>query len=298
VLQFLPGPGNEVGEYLVSHPAVDFIAFTGSRDVGLRIVQLAAETRRGQRSVKKVIAELGGKNAIIVDETADLDEAVQGVVESAFGYQGQKCSACSRVIVVGLLYQEFYDRLREAVNSIRIGPTEDPSSGMGPLIDESAFRKTREYVEIGRQEGMPLIVREEMNGGYFAGPAVFVDVRAESRIATEEIFGPVLVVMKAKDIDEAISLANQTDYALTGGLFSRSPLNIQKAREEFLTGNLYINRKITGALVGRQPFGGFRMSGVGSKAGGPDYLIQFLNPVTISENTIRKGFVRLGKGAT
>ncbi len=290
VLQFLPGPGSEVGEYLVSHPAVDALAFTGSRDVGLRITALAGETGAGQRSVKKVIAELGGKNAVIVDETADLDEALKGILESAFGYQGQKCSACSRVIVVETLYQEFCDRMAEAAGSLRIGPPEDPSNTMGPMIDEAALRKVRAYLEIGKQEAKPSVLREGEGEGWFAGPAVFVGVPPDSRIAQEEIFGPVLSIMRAKNIDEAIDLANRSQYALTGGLFSRSPANIQKVREEFLAGNLYINRKITGALVGRQPFGGFGMSGVGSKAGGPDYLLQFMNPVCITENTIRRGF--------
>ena len=296
VLQFLPGPGSEVGEYLVTHPDVDLIAFTGSRDVGLRIVQLAGETRPGQRNVKKVVAELGGKNAVLVDATADLDQAVKAVVESAFGYQGQKCSACSRVIVDTAVYREFCDRLREAVRSIRIGPPEDPSNSMGPMIDQKALDKVRAYIEIGKQEATTLILREATGEGYFAGPAVFTNVKPGSRLAQEEIFGPVLSVMRAENIDEAIALANHSEYALTGGLYSRSPRNIQKVKEEFLVGNLYINRKITGALVGRQPFGGFGMSGVGSKAGGPDYLLQFMNPMTISENTMRRGFAPLLPG--
>jgi RHH-type proline utilization regulon transcriptional repressor/proline dehydrogenase/delta 1-pyrroline-5-carboxylate dehydrogenase len=290
VLQFLPGPGSEIGEYLVSHPAADVIAFTGSKDVGLRIIRIAAET--STRSVKKVIAEMGGKNAVIVDETADLDEAVKGVVESAFGFQGQKCSACSRVIVLQDVEQEFSERLTEAIRSIRIGPPEDPSNSMGPLIDEKALQKVRSYIAIGKQEATPLVIRDAPPGpgGWFVGPSVFAHASPDSRIAQEEIFGPVLTVMTAPNIDEAIRLANLSQYALTGGLFSRSPVNIQKVREGFLAGNLYINRKITGALVGRQPFGGFGMSGVGSKAGGPDYLLQFMNSVSIAENTIRRGF--------
>ncbi len=291
VLQFLPGPGAEAGEYLVSHPAVDVIAFTGSRDVGLRIVRLAAETNG--RSIKKVIVEMGGKNAVIVDETADLDEAVKGVVESAFGYQGQKCSACSRVIVMQDLYQEFLDRLAEAVKSIRIGPPEDPSNVMGPLIDEHALQKVRSYIEIGKQEAKTVVLRDGPPGGWFAGPAIFAGASPDSRIAQEEIFGPVVTAMQARNIGEAITLANRSQYALTGGLFSRSPRNIESVREGFLCGNLYINRKITGALVGRQPFGGFGMSGVGSKAGGPDYLLQFMNPVSVTENTVRRGFAPL-----
>jgi RHH-type proline utilization regulon transcriptional repressor/proline dehydrogenase/delta 1-pyrroline-5-carboxylate dehydrogenase len=290
VLQFLPGAGGEVGEYLVSHPATDFIAFTGSRDVGLKIIRHAGKVREGQRNVKKVIAEMGGKNAIIIDETADLDESVKGVLESALGYQGQKCSACSRVIVVGDMIDMFCRRLKEAMESIRIGAPEDPSSFMGPLIDKDAFNKVSRYIEIGKSEGEVLLLRETRGQGYFTGPVLFTNVAPGSGVVQDEIFGPVLVVLKAKNIDEAIEIANNTLYALTGGLFSRSPANIRKVREELRVGNLYINRKITGALVGRQPFGGFGMSGVGSKAGGPDYLLQFLNPKSICENTLRKGF--------
>jgi RHH-type proline utilization regulon transcriptional repressor/proline dehydrogenase/delta 1-pyrroline-5-carboxylate dehydrogenase len=290
VLQFLPGPGNETGEYLVSHPDIDFIAFTGSKDVGLRIVKLAGETRNLQRNVKRVIAEMGGKNAIIVDETADLDEAVKGILESALGYQGQKCSACSRVIVVGAIFADFSARLKEAVASIKIGPPEDPGNFMGPVIDEAARKKIEAYIGTGKKEGNVLLARETRLDGCFVGPVIFTDLDPASRLATEEIFGPVIVILRAADIEEAIRMANNTSYALTGGLFSRSPSTIARARNDLRVGNLYINRKITGALVARQPFGGFGMSGVGSKAGGPDYLLQFLNPVCVSENTLRRGF--------
>ena len=290
VLNFLPGDGKEVGEHLTSHPDIDFIAFTGSMEVGLRIIESAGKVRPGQRSVKGVVAEMGGKNAIIVDETADLDEAIKGVVESAFGYQGQKCSACSRVILAGKV-EGFTERLKEAIESINIGPPQDPSVFMGPLIDGKAVERVGRYIEMGMEEGTPLVVREVKRDGYFIGPAVITDTAPDSPLAQEEIFGPVLVILKARDISEAIEMANSTPYALTGGLYSRSPHNIRAVKEGFLVGNLYINRKITGALVGRQPFGGFRMSGVGSKAGGPDYLIQFLNPRSISENVIRRGFV-------
>jgi RHH-type transcriptional regulator, proline utilization regulon repressor / proline dehydrogenase / delta 1-pyrroline-5-carboxylate dehydrogenase len=293
VLQFLPGPGNEVGEYLVSHPAVDFIAFTGSKDVGLRIVQLAAEMKPSQRNVKRVIAEMGGKNAVIVDETADLDEAVKGILESAFGYQGQKCSACSRVIIIGDIFTDLCRRLADAVDSLRIGPPEDPTNFFGPVIDDAALKKVKEYIEVGKTEGKVILEKKVSSSGYFVGPVIFTDASPRSRIATEEIFGPVLTIIRAKNLDEAIGIATESVYALTGGLFSRSPAAIQKVKEEFHIGNLYINRKITGALVGRQPFGGFGMSGVGSKSGGPDYLAQFLNPVSISENTLRRGFVPL-----
>jgi RHH-type transcriptional regulator, proline utilization regulon repressor / proline dehydrogenase / delta 1-pyrroline-5-carboxylate dehydrogenase len=290
VLQFLPGRGGEVGEHLVTHPDVDFIAFTGSREVGLRIIRLAGETRPGQRNVKKVVAEMGGKNAVIIDETADLDEAVKGVLESALVYQGQKCSACSRVIVVGDIYEQFAPRLREAVESIRMGRPEDPGSFMGPVVDSAARKKVAEYIELGRREGVPIFIRENEGKGLYVGPALFVGISPDARLAQEEIFGPVIVLLRARNLDEALQIANGTAYALTGGLYSRSPGNIMKARSDFMVGNLYINRKITGALVGRQPFGGFGMSGVGSKAGGPDYLLHFMNPRSISENTMRRGF--------
>jgi RHH-type proline utilization regulon transcriptional repressor/proline dehydrogenase/delta 1-pyrroline-5-carboxylate dehydrogenase len=293
VLQFLPAPGHEVGEYLVAHESIDFIAFTGSKDVGLRIVTLAAGTKPGQRNVKRVIAEMGGKNAIIVDETAEPDETVKGVLESALGYQGQKCSACSRVIVIEEIYEEFLTRLKAAVESIRIGPPDDPGTFMGPVIDEAAMKKIRWYIGSGKSDAVLFLERKAGGNGYFLGPVIFRDVVPSSVIAQEEIFGPVLSVIGAKDIDDAIAIANGTRYALTGGLFSRSPKNIRKVREEFRVGNLYINRKITGALVGRQPFGGTGMSGVGSKAGGPDYLLQFMNPRSTSENTMRRGFAPL-----
>jgi RHH-type proline utilization regulon transcriptional repressor/proline dehydrogenase/delta 1-pyrroline-5-carboxylate dehydrogenase len=295
VLQFLPGPGGEVGDYLVTHPGIDFIAFTGSKEVGLNIVKLAGDTKSGQRNVKRVIAEMGGKNAIIVDETADLDEAVKGVLESALGFQGQKCSACSRAIVVGDVFDEFCSRLKDAMESIKIGPPDDPEHFMGPVVDRGAYDKIQHYVEIGRKEGRTLLVRKADGAGYFIGPVIITEVAPDATIAQEEIFGPVLAVMRARDMDEALKIANGTAYALTGGIFSRSPANIHRARNEFEVGNLYINRKITGALVARQPFGGFGMSGVGSKAGGPDYLLQFVHIRSISENTMRRGFAPKGR---
>lgn len=290
VLQFLPGSGEEIGDFLVSHPDVDFVAFTGSKDVGLRIVKLASQTAPGQRNVKKVIAEMGGKNAIIIDDTADLDAAVKGVLESALGFQGQKCSACSRVIVVGAIFDDFCRRLKQATESISIGPPENPGNFMGPVVDEAALNRIRDYIEIGKSQGTALVVRDVDGDGYYVGPAVLADVSPDSAIAQEEVFGPVVAVMRAANLDSALDIANSTPYALTGGIFSRSPANIRKAESEFRVGNLYINRKITGALVGRQPFGGFAMSGVGSKAGGPDYLVQFMNAKSICENTLRRGF--------
>jgi RHH-type transcriptional regulator, proline utilization regulon repressor / proline dehydrogenase / delta 1-pyrroline-5-carboxylate dehydrogenase len=292
VLNFVPGPGGEIGDYLVTHPKIHFIAFTGSRAIGCRINRFAAEVREGQNHLKRVIAEMGGKNAIIVDQDADLDEAVQGTVASAFGFQGQKCSACSRVIVLETIYAPFLNRLVEAARSLRIGPADDPANFMGPVIDDRAREKIREYIEIGRGEAR-LVLETDVAGlgdGYFVGPTIFADVAPAARIAQEEIFGPVLAVIPAKTFEEALRIAMGTDYALTGGLYSRSPAHIEAARRQYRVGNLYVNRKITGAIVGRQPFGGFQMSGIGSKAGGPDYLLQFLEPRTITENTMRHGF--------
>ncbi len=290
VLQYLPGPGSVIGDYLVSHPDIDFITFTGSKDVGLRIMGLASDTLPGQRSVKRVIAEMGGKNAIIVDETADLDEAIKGVLESGFSYQGQKCSACSRVIVLGDIYEEFCERLKDAAESLRIGPPERPGNFIGPVIDASAQKKIMEYIDIGKEEGKPYIVKSNNVSGNFIGLVLFEDVEPEAIIAQEEIFGPVIAIIRADGLGSALEIANSTEYALTAGIYSRSPANIQRAREELRAGNTYINRGITGALVGRQPFGGFGMSGIGSKAGGPEYLLQFMHPVCISENVLRKGF--------
>ncbi|MET0515864.1 MAG: proline dehydrogenase family protein [Nitrospiraceae bacterium] len=289
VLQLVPG-GPEIGQALVTAPVVATIAFTGSRDVGLSILDAAGVRASGQSYVKKVIAEMGGKNAIIVDDTADVDEAVIGVVTSFTGYSGQKCSACSRVIVHADVYDTFVRRLADAVMSLRIGSPEDPGTQVGPLIDERAEKRVREYVRIGKEEGRILVERQVNQPGYFVGPIVFIDVESSHRLAQEEIFGPVLSVMKAKTCEEAICLANDTIYALTGGIYSRSPANIELARKRFDVGNLYINRPITGALVGRQPFGGHRLSGVGAKAGGTDYLWQFLVTRVVSEQTIRRGF--------
>jgi RHH-type proline utilization regulon transcriptional repressor/proline dehydrogenase/delta 1-pyrroline-5-carboxylate dehydrogenase len=289
VLHCLPG-GPDVGRALVVSPDVQMAAFTGSKEVGLQILAQAAGLAPSQRTVKRVIAEMGGKNAIIVDETADLDEAVAGVVASFTGYQGQKCSACSRAIVHESVYDLFLQRLAEAADGLRIGPPEDPANRMGPLIDERALAKVRDYIEIGKREGRLVLERHVPGEGFFVGPVIFADIQPAHRLAQEEIFGPVLAVMRARDFREAIDLANDSPYALTGGLYSRSPANIMIARDSFDVGNLYINRSITGALVGRQPFGGHRLSGVGAKAGGEDYLSQFMVARVISENTLRRGF--------
>ena len=292
VVQFVPGSGDVIGDHLVTSPQVHFIAFTGSHAVGTRIVRLAAETKAHQRHVKHVVAEMGGKNAVIVDSDADLDDAVVGIAHSAFGYQGQKCSACSRAIVVGGQYERFLKRLIEATRSLKIGMPEEPGTFFGPVITAAARDRIRKAIEAG-QESAKLVLhseRPDLQPGYFVPPAIFSEVQPDSPLAQEEIFGPVLAVMRAKDLEQALQIANQSVYALTGGLYSRSPANIAKVRRQFQVGNLYVNRKITGALVGRQPFGGYKLSGLGSKAGGADYLHQFLLPVTLTENTLRRGF--------
>ena len=296
VFNYVPGRGGIIGDYLVDRPEIGLIAFTGSMEVGLRIVERAAKVHPGQANIKKVIAELGGKNAIIVDDDADLDEAVVHVLASAIGYQGQKCSACSRVIVVEPIYEKFVRRLVEAASSIVIGPAEDSATYLGPVIDENAQRKVLEYIQIGKKEGKLLLHRNGPEEGFYAPLAIFTDIRPEHRLAQEEIFGPVLAVMRAKNFDEAIAWATSTRYALTGSVFSRSPRHLELARQEFRVGNLYLNRGCTGAIVERQPFGGFKMSGVGSKAGGPDYLLQFMDPRTVTENTMRRGFAPVSEG--
>ena len=295
-LAFLPGPGETVGAALVRDPRIALIAFTGSKGVGLDIVEASGRTLANQECVKKVVCEMGGKNAIIIDESADLDEAVLGVRQSAFGFSGQKCSACSRVIVVGNAHDAFLHRLVEATRTLTVGDPMLPGTDVGPVIDNDAAKKIREYIEIGSKEGrleIQLKVPDGLEsrvGKPFVGPTIFSGIRPEHRLANEEIFGPVLAVIHVKDFDEALRVANATQYKLTGGVFSRRPSHLEKARREFRVGNLYLNRSITGALVGRQPFGGFGMSGVGSKAGGAQYLLQFVEPRAVCENTMRRGF--------
>lgn len=290
VMNFIPGRGEAVGGWLAEHPELNLIAFTGSRDVGLALVERAARRVPGARSVKRVIAEMGGKNAVIVDADADLDQAVAGVLQSSFSYQGQKCSACSRVIVLAGCYERFLERLTAAVRGIRVGTPEDPACFMGPLIDAKAKARVERYIALAGAEGHIAVRGETPDEGHYVPPVVVAGLPATSSILRDEIFGPLLAVVKAGSMAEALAIANDSDYALTGGLYSRSPSHIQQAAREFGTGNLYINRPITGALVGRQPFGGFKMSGVGSKAGGPDYLLQFLEPRVVTENTMRRGF--------
>jgi len=297
VLSYLPGLGEEIGEYLVTHPHVNLIAFTGSQAVGLHINSAAAQMREGQRGIKKVIAELGGKNAIIVDDDADLDEAVLGTVASAFGYAGQKCSACSRVIVLEQVYDTFLKRLIEATRSLRLGVAEEPGTFVPPLIDEEAHQKVEHYITVGKQESRLVLETTGTESGGLIGPVIFADVSPQATIAQEEIFGPVLAVLKAANFADALAIALGTPHALTGGLYSRSPAHIERVRQEFRVGNLYINRRITGAIVERQPFGGLGLSGIGSKAGGPDYLLQFMEPRVITENTLRRGFAPINSEA-
>ncbi len=291
VVTVLPGPGAEIGEYLVEHPAIHLLAFTGSRAVGCRLLERAARVGPDQHHIKKVIAEMGGKNAIIVDASADLDEAVAGILQSAFGFQGQKCSACSRVIVVGDVYARLVDRLAAAAGDLVMDLPWEPHCDLGPVINAAARRRIEEAVEQAGQWGTP-VFRGAVPaglGGHYVAPAIFKDVDPRSPLAQEEVFGPVLALLPSRDFDQALAMANDTAYALTGGVYSRSPAHLRQAEEQFRVGNLYLNRGITGALVGRQPFGGFKLSGVGSKAGGPDYLLQFMAPRCVTENTLRRG---------
>jgi 1-pyrroline-5-carboxylate dehydrogenase len=282
VVNFLTGSGSTIGDALIEHPLVRFIAFTGSRDVGLRINQLAAKPQKGQRWIKRTILEMGGKDAVVVDETADLDEAATGIVASAFGFQGQKCSAGSRAIVVDAVYDQVLQKVIEKTKRLTIGDVTRPETYMGPVVDENAMKKISEYIEVGKGEGRLAAGGEHHGPGYFIEPTVFADVDPHARIAQEEIFGPVLAVIKAKDFDDALHIANDTEYGLTGSLYSQDPQRIERAKEEYHVGNLYFNRKSTGALVGVHPFGGFNMSGTDSKAGGRDYLLLFTQAKAIS----------------
>jgi len=291
VFNYTPGPGAIIGDFLVDHPQVGLIVFTGSMEVGLRIIDRAGHTPENQPSVKKVIAEMGGKNAIIIDDDADLDEAIPHVIDSAFAYQGQKCSACSRVIVLDTIYDRFVERLIEAARSVEIGPAEEPANFMGPVIDQSAQKAILQYIEAARKEGTILYSSNVPDDGYYVPTTIVEGITPEHRLAQEEVFGPVLAIMRVKNFDQAIDWANSTRFALTGAVFSRSPKHLEQCRKEFRVGNLYFNRGCTGAIVERQPFGGFKMSGIGSKAGGPDYLLQFMEPRTVTENSMRRGFV-------
>jgi 1-pyrroline-5-carboxylate dehydrogenase len=284
VVNFLPGGGAEIGDFLVGHPKTRFISFTGSREVGTHIYALAAQVQPGQRWLKRVVAEMGGKDAIVVDETADLDAAAEGITTSAFGFQGQKCSAASRAIVLEPVYQNVLSQVARRTEALRLGPAEDPATQIAAVIDENQFRKVLSYMEVGQREGR-LVVGGEPDGqdGWYIQPTVFADVPEDGRLAQEEIFGPVLSFIRARDYEHALAIANNTEYGLTGGVYSRDRRRLEQARREFHVGNLYLNRKITGAMVGAQPFGGFNMSGTDSKAGGPDYLQLFLQAKVVVE---------------
>ncbi len=289
VVNFLTGSGPTIGDALIEHPQVRFIAFTGSRDVGLRINELAAKPYKGQRWLKRAILEMGGKDAVVVDETADLDAAAEGIVASAFGFQGQKCSAGSRAIIVEKVYDQVLQKVVEKTKRLTVGDVTRPETYMGPVVDENAMKKITDYIEIGKHEGHLLAGGGHHGPGYFIEPTVFTDVDPHARIAQEEIFGPVLAVIKAKDFDDALHIANDTEYGLTGSLYSRDEKRIERAKQDYHVGNLYFNRKCTGALVGVHPFGGFNMSGTDSKAGGSDYLLLFMQAKAISAKKDSQG---------
>jgi len=284
VVNLLTGPGGSVGDYLVEHPKTRFISFTGSKVVGLGIIEKAAKTQKGQIWIKRVVAEMGGKDCIIVDSEADVADAVEGVAISSFGFQGQKCSACSRAIVDVRVYDEFVRLLVERVKKITVGPTADRANWMGPVINGRAYESHLEYIKVGKKEGRLVAGgKPGPEGGWFIQPTVFADIPKNARLAQEEIFGPVLAVIKARNYSDALAIANGTEYGLTGAVYSRNREKIYRAKREFMVGNMYINRKCTGALVDVQPFGGFNMSGTDSKAGGRDYLLLFLQAKSIAE---------------
>ncbi len=290
-VQFLPGKGEETGAYLVEQNEIELIAFTGSKEVGCTILEKANQISNGKNKLKKCVIEMGGKNAIIVDDSADLDIAVAGVLESAFEFQGQKCSACSRVLVAETIEKQFTNRLSSAIQSLKIGSAEQPSARIGPVVDSTAVKKIQSYILEGKKSAK--MISQELpcpKDGHFVSPVLFHKAPPDSPLLKEEIFGPVLILIPFKTLDEAIQIANNTEFALTAGFYSRSPSRIETIKKQVQAGNVYINRTCTGALVKRHPFGGFKMSGLGHKAGGPDYLSQFMNPKVITENTVRRGF--------
>ncbi|HUF51012.1 MAG TPA: L-glutamate gamma-semialdehyde dehydrogenase [Longimicrobiales bacterium] len=287
VLNFVPGPGSVIGDVIVDDPRTRFIAFTGSKEIGMRIYERAAKVQPGQIWLKRTILEMGGKDSIVVDETADLDAAAQGIVAAAFGFQGQKCSACSRAIIVDDVYDQVLDRVVAGAKQLTQGDPVDRRNFMGAVIDEKAFDKIREYIETGKKEGRLVLggaVQDpEESGGYFIPPTIFADIAPDATLSQEEIFGPVLAFIKARDFQHAMEIFNNTEFGLTGSLYSTVPDRLERAQEDFHVGNLYLNRKCTGALVGVHPFGGFNMSGTDSKAGGPDYLLLFTQAKSIAE---------------
>jgi 1-pyrroline-5-carboxylate dehydrogenase len=283
VVNFIPGSGSEIGDLIVGHPQIRFISFTGSKEVGLHINELAAKPQPGQKWIKRVVAEMGGKDSIVVAGDADIDAAVEGVAVSAFGFQGQKCSACSRAIVDAGIYDEFVSKLKDRVAKMNVGDPAQQATYMGPVVNESALKSISEYIEVGKKEGRLISGGNRVGSeGFFLEPTVIADVDPKARIAQEEIFGPVLAVIKAKDFDDAMQIANNTEFGLTGSLYTSDEAKIARARDDFFVGNLYFNRKSTGAYVGVHPFGGFNMSGTDSKAGGRDYLLLFMQAKTMS----------------
>jgi 1-pyrroline-5-carboxylate dehydrogenase len=283
VVNFVPGSGSVIGDAIVDHQLTRFISFTGSKEVGLRVNERAAKTQPGQKWIKRVVAEMGGKDSIVVAADADVDAAVEGVAVSAFGFQGQKCSACSRAIVDASIYDDFLTKLKARVEKISVGDTSDKANWMGPVINERAMKTIQGYIDKGKQEGRLITGGgRAAEGGYFLQPTVIADIAPDAVIAQEEIFGPVLAVIKASGYDQALEIANNTEFGLTGAVYSRDEAKLERAKNEFFVGNLYLNRKCTGALVGGNPFGGFNMSGTDSKAGGSDYLLLFLQAKSIS----------------
>jgi 1-pyrroline-5-carboxylate dehydrogenase len=285
VINFVTGSGASVGDVLVAHPKTRFISFTGSKEVGIHINELAAKVQPGQRWLKRVVAEMGGKDSIVIDDQTDLQTAAQATLVSAFGFQGQKCSAASRAIVVEKVYDQFLELLKSKVDAIKIGPSEDPANYMGPVVNKGSEEKILSYIQKGIQEGGRLICGggKAEGDGFFIKPTVIADVDPMGTISQEEIFGPVLAVIRVKDFDQALEVANNTEFGLTGGVWTKNRKKIEKAKKVFHVGNFYVNRKITGALVGGHPFGGFNMSGTDSKAGGRDYLLLFMQAKALSE---------------
>jgi len=283
-VQFLTGSGGVIGDTIVQHPKTRYVGFTGSKEVGLRISELAGKASPGQIWIKRTVLEMGGKDGMIVDEEADIDAAVEGTAQAAFGYQGQKCSACSRVIVSEKVYDTFLNKLVERTKKITVGPSDDPNNYMGPVINESAMKTILGYIDVGKKEGRLVAGGGRAAGeGYFIEPTIIADVDPKARLSQEEVFGPVLTVIKAKNFDHAMEIANNTEFGLTGSVYSKNPDKIRRAEEEFHVGNLYLNRKCTGAMVGAHPFGGFNMSGTDSKTGGKDYLLLFLQAKAVAE---------------
>ncbi|MBH0230311.1 L-glutamate gamma-semialdehyde dehydrogenase [Halobacillus yeomjeoni] len=284
VLNFVPGSGKEVGDYLVDHPKTALISFTGSRDVGTRIMERASVIQEGQNHIKQVIAEMGGKDTVVVDKEADLETAAEAIIISAFGFSGQKCSSGSRAVIHEDVYDEVLEMVKERAEKLTVGNASEENVYMGPVVDQSAYDKIMSYIEIGKQEGRLVTGgKGDDSKGYFIEPTIFADLDPNSRMQQEEIFGPVVCFTKAKDFDEAIKIANNTEYGLTGAVISDNRDHLEKAKYDFHVGNLYFNRNCTGAIVGYQPFGGFKMSGTDSKAGGPDYLALHMQAKTISE---------------